>query len=242
MPPAPSMIGNQGQHVVRLELGLDHQINMAGGEHAIGITIAAIARQPHRLLDAAKTSPIGVVHQQRTGRDQDRVLERRARAHPQIPIAGRTAIARAPAVAGEMLAGERLVHHAVDRLAAPRQRDQRAPGRHAADEGFGAVDRVEDPDIFGVGPVGAEFLADDAVLGKVRVISARMAVSAARSAAVTGSKPPDRLLFSTPSALRKNGRMVSPETAASSSTKAAKSIAVIRSASSSRSALDIDSR
>jgi hypothetical protein len=35
-----------------------------------------------------------------------------------------------------------------------------------------------------------------------------MAVSAARSAAVTGSKPPERLLFSMPSALRKNGRMV----------------------------------
>src|SRR5580704_12621761 len=63
--------------------------------------------------------------------------------------------------------------------------------------------------------------------GKVRLISARMAASAARSAAVTGSKPPDRLLFSTLSALRKNGRMVSPETVASSSTKAAKSIAVI---------------
>ena len=37
-----------------------------------------------------------------------------------------------------------------------------------------------------------------------------------------------RLLFSTPSAVRKNGRMVSPETVASWSTKAAKSIAVIR--------------
>ena len=63
--------------------------------------------------------------------------------------------------------------------------------------------------------------------GKVRLISVRIAASAARSAAVTGSKPPERLLFSTPIAVRKNGRMVSPETAASSSTKAAKSIAVI---------------
>ena len=54
-----------------------------------------------------------------------------------------------------------------------------------------------------------------------------MAASAARSAAVTGSKPPERLLFSTPSAVRKNGRMVSPETAASWSTNAAKSIAVM---------------
>ena len=48
--------------------------------------------------------------------------------------------------------------------------------------------------------------------GKVRRISVRMAVSAARSAAVTGSKLPARPLSSTPSAVRKNGRMVSPET------------------------------
>ena len=63
--------------------------------------------------------------------------------------------------------------------------------------------------------------------GNVCLIRARMAASAARSAAVTGSKLPDRLLFSTPSAVRKNGRIVSPETAASWSTKATKSIAVI---------------
>ena len=63
--------------------------------------------------------------------------------------------------------------------------------------------------------------------GMFVLISARIAASAARSAAVTGSKPPEWLLFSTPSAVRKNGRIVSPETAASSSTNAAKSIAVI---------------
>ena len=53
-----------------------------------------------------------------------------------------------------------------------------------------------------------------------------MAFSAARSAAVTGSKPPG-FLFSTASAVRKNGRMVSPETLASWSTKLAKSMAVM---------------
>ena len=84
----------------------------------------------------------------------------------QRALAGRAAIARRVAVAGEALAGERLVHHAVDRLAAARQRDQRAPGRHAGDEGLGAVDRIEHPDIFGVGALVAELLADDAVIGK----------------------------------------------------------------------------
>ena len=63
--------------------------------------------------------------------------------------------------------------------------------------------------------------------GKVRLMRARMACSAARSAAVTGSKPPD-FLFSTASVVRKNGRMVWPETLASSPTKLAKSMTVIR--------------
>jgi hypothetical protein len=54
-----------------------------------------------------------------------------------------------------------------------------------------------------------------------------MAVSAARSAAVTGSKVPGPPLFSMPSEVRKNGRMASPDTVASRSTKAAKSTAVM---------------
>ena len=41
--------------------------------------------------------------------------------------------------------------------------DQRAPYRQAGDEGAGAVDRVEHPDVFGVGVFGPELLADDAV-------------------------------------------------------------------------------
>jgi hypothetical protein len=65
-----------------------------------------------------------------------------------------------------MLARERLVHHAVDRLAAAGQRDQRAPRRQAADEGFGAVDRVEHPDIFGVRTLDAQLFADDAMRRK----------------------------------------------------------------------------
>src|SRR5262249_9867459 len=63
--------------------------------------------------------------------------------------------------------------------------------------------------------------------GNVRRISARIAVSAAWSAAVTGSNPPERPLSSMLSAVRKNGRMVSPDTDASSATKAEKSIAVM---------------
>ena len=84
--------GNERQHVVRLELGLDHEIDMAGGEHAIGVAIAAIARQPDLLLDSLKAMAVVLAHQQRTGREQYRVVERRAGAGVQRPVAGRAAI------------------------------------------------------------------------------------------------------------------------------------------------------
>src|SRR5712691_5691631 len=70
--------------------------------------------------------------------------------------------------------------------------------------------------------------------GNVRRMSARIAISAAWSAAVTGSKLPGRPLSSMLSAVRKNGRIVSPETVARSFTKAEKSIAVIAPAPSPR--------
>src|SRR6266480_2522052 len=58
-------------------------------------------------------------------------------------------------------------------------------------------------------------------------MSARIAASAARSAAVTGSKRPTVPLLSMLSEVRKNGRITSPDFAASSSTKLPKSTAVI---------------
>ena len=74
---------------------------------------------------------------------------------------------RRTAVAGKALADIGLVHHAEHRRALVQQRDQGAPDRKSRDEGFGAVDGIEHPDIFGVLALVAEFLADDAVLGKV---------------------------------------------------------------------------
>ena len=85
----------------------------------------------------------------------------------QIAVARRSAIMRRAAVAGKSLARERLVHHAEHRLAETHQADQRAPGHHAGDEGLGAVDRIEHPDIFGVGALGAVFLAEDAVAREI---------------------------------------------------------------------------
>src|SRR5215210_2948898 len=45
---------NESRNVVGFQFGLDDEIEMAGGEHAVGITIAAITRQPHALLDASE--------------------------------------------------------------------------------------------------------------------------------------------------------------------------------------------
>ena len=103
-----------------------------GRQHAIGVAVAAVARQPHRLLDPAEGLR-GRLRFISSGLVVNRTASASAaqRAHPQLALAGRTAIARRAAVAGEALAGERLMHHAEDRLARPRQRDQRAPGRHA---------------------------------------------------------------------------------------------------------------
>src|SRR5208337_2895174 len=64
--------------------------------------------------------------------------------------------------------------------------------------------------------------------GNVCPISRRIAASAPRSASVTGSNGPPLDLSSAPIALRKNGRITSPETWARRSTKAAKSTAVMR--------------
>jgi len=57
------------------------------------------------------------------------------------------------------------MHHAGDRHAPVFETDQRAPDRQAGDEGAGAVDRIEHPDVFGIDPLAAEFLAENAVLG-----------------------------------------------------------------------------
>ena len=92
---------NERQDVVRLELGLDHQIDVAGSQHAVGVAIAAVARQPHHLLDLAEGRAVGLVHQERARRAQNRLGQFGAAAHPQRALAGGAAIARRAAVAGE---------------------------------------------------------------------------------------------------------------------------------------------
>ena len=58
------------------------------------------------------------------------------------------------------------MHGAEHRPAEMLEPDQRPPHRQAGDEGARPVDRIEHPDVLGVLALAAEFLAEDAVLGK----------------------------------------------------------------------------
>lgn len=103
----------------------------------------------------------------RRGGEHHRLLQRRAGARRQRMLAVAAAIPCPGAVADEALAGEGLMHHAEHRPSRPLQPDQRPPHRQTGDEGPRPVDRVEHPDMFGVEPLRAVFLAENAVIGMV---------------------------------------------------------------------------
>src|ERR1051326_978403 len=42
---------DEGNDGVAIELGLDAEVDVAGCQHAIGVAVAAVAREPHRLFD-----------------------------------------------------------------------------------------------------------------------------------------------------------------------------------------------
>jgi lysophospholipase len=152
---------DQRHDVVGLEAGLDHEIDMAGGQHAIGVAIAAVARQAGDALDPVVGPERLAGEEPRARRGHDGVFEGGAGAHSETPLAPRAAERGAPGVAEEALAREGLVHHPEGRNAAPVEADQRAPGGKPRDEGAGAVDGVEHPHIFRILALGAELLAHD---------------------------------------------------------------------------------
>ncbi len=84
---------------------------------------------------------------------------------PAAPRRYRLAVQRRllPHRADPALADDRLVDDADDRPTIPHERNQRAEDRPTGDEAACAVDRIEHPGPWGVGPNRAIFLADDAV-------------------------------------------------------------------------------
>ena len=96
----------------------------------------------------------------------------------------------------EALAHVGLVHQAEQRGLAVEQPDERAPQRRAHDEGARAVDRVDHPPVARRGAGGAEFLADETVLGKAaRHLLAHGALGAAIGGRDRVEGPADRLVL-----------------------------------------------
>ena len=156
---------DQRQDVEILEPGLDHEVDLAEREQAIIVAVAAEASQTNGLGDAREARPLLLGLEQigaRGGSSASLKTSARTGADGLLHAARVAEVAlRLPAP--EALAGEGLVHEAEQRCAVPEEADKGAPQRLADDEGAGAVDRIDDPAIVGLGPARAELLADDAV-------------------------------------------------------------------------------
>src|ERR1700730_589432 len=96
---------------MRLDLGLDDEVDMTGGEHAIGVAVAAIAGQAYQFLDPREWGAVGLVHETGTRCVEPRITERGAGSHDQGAIARRPAVLGGEAVTGKALADEGLMHH-----------------------------------------------------------------------------------------------------------------------------------
>ncbi len=123
---------DQGDYVVGVQRRLDHQVDMAGGQHAIGVAIAAIARQPRPGFDGLVTRPQVLGNEFGRSGHQSGVIEAGAGTGAQPPL-GRGAVGAGAgpiggaAVAEKPLARERLVHQAVNGNALVQKADKRAP-------------------------------------------------------------------------------------------------------------------
>ena len=139
---------------------------MACGQHAVGVAIAAEPRETAGFLHALESLAIRRRKLPWRGRHHGCFGQAGAGADPEAARAIGSGIVGRLAIAEIALAGEGLVHHTVGRYAAPHQADQRAPDGQTRDEGARAVDRIEHPDKFRIGPFRAKFLANNAMAGK----------------------------------------------------------------------------
>ena len=87
-PPAPSMIGHERDDIVGFEIGLDHEVDEARRERAIGVTVAPVAREPDLPFDPHIGRPVGIVpNQERARRRERRLAKRSAGARVQVRVA-----------------------------------------------------------------------------------------------------------------------------------------------------------
>lgn len=139
---------------------------MAGCKQREGIAVAAVAEEPHLLLQCLEALLELARVEVRGCREQNGIRKRMAGPRGEHPLSVRSPIERLLAVGEKTLAGEGLVHQPHDGLAVPVEADQRAPHRQAGDECTGPVDRVDDPDEFAVETDIAVLFAENAVFRK----------------------------------------------------------------------------
>jgi len=199
---------NQRRDVPGVQNRIAHDVGPAGGHqqgsHSSRPQVRSCFTRP---AERGKRPAILVLRGRKHIAAQQRgVLQAWRVANPDRPAVERCAIA----VADDQLAQDRLVKW----LPAPGwPRWSRAMKRSeeggGGGKGAGAVDRIQDPDIFRAGVLRAVFLPENAMIGKtVRGSSGRMSSSAPRSAMVTGVW--SDLVSTTRSDWAKYGRMKSP--------------------------------
>ena len=152
--------GHEGGDVPRVHDRVGGDVGAAGGEQEVAVAIGPGAEEADALGEGVEGGAVlefgGV---ERVAGEQRGVGEAGAFAH-----ADGGAVERGGgAVADHELVEDGLVDRAEDGLSVVKEGDERAPERDAGDEGFGAVDGIEDPGEFGVGVEAGEFFADDAV-------------------------------------------------------------------------------
>src|SRR5690606_28295207 len=105
--------------------------------------------------------------------------------HPPLLAVGPSKIAR-PLSRPEALASVGLIHHANHWRFAIQEADERAPDRHADDEGAGAVDRIDDPAKPGIRVAMAVLLAFEPMVGEA--IGKQFAYCALRRTVCSGDR------------------------------------------------------
>ena len=185
--------GDQRDDVVGLQAGLDHEVDLAHGQHAVGVAVAAVADQPRGVGEPAEGVEL-------VGRVREHAGERRVHRRPSTgrrrPGATSGAVRQpawvnlaCPPTRGERLVEVGLMHPPGHRCTPSSSRPSMMP--HNGDpltNDLGAVDRVDEP---AVAARRARWSPAprrrSGGRGSARRGAARMRSSMPRSASVTGS-------------------------------------------------------
>lgn len=156
--------GDEGEEVPGAEDGIEHDVGASGGDEEVAVAIPPGAEESGAAAQGFKGLVVLMAFDGGgVGAEDGGAFEGDA-----LADADGAAVEGGGAAAAEAhFLKDGLVDAAGDGAAAVEQADEDAEEGDTGDKGFGAVDRIEDPDEFGIGAVGTEFLAEDAVVGVV---------------------------------------------------------------------------